>query len=342
VARAIQTELKLAAPEATVVLRDALELTSLRTRLDPAQAYRLLATRLVKLYDAVYLASDGSRRVHGLRRLIRWIWGSPMRHLIRQEDPDIVVSTHHFASPSTIVNYPTGLPYVTVVTDLTHQHHIWFDKGSTLVCIPERVRASETRRPLDISNQVLPIGYPIHRDFLTVASNHASVSHRILYMASGCGRNVHEQVLELAQARKDLSVTAICGADTASHRFLVGKHTPMQVIEHSDDVYRHMVGSDLVLTKAGPAVIVEAAVLRKPLIIAGWLGQQERANASFVRRRRLGVELDDGGLVESVRLAYESYGRFASLRSEEARGARDVVEGILPFISHSRVFRLVR
>jgi UDP-N-acetylglucosamine:LPS N-acetylglucosamine transferase len=50
-----------------------------------------------------------------------------------------------------------------------------------------------------------------------------------------------------------------------------------------------MAASDLVITKAGPGTLMEALVMRKPVIVTEAVGMQERGNIDFVLNYELGM-----------------------------------------------------
>jgi len=55
-----------------------------------------------------------------------------------------------------------------------------------------------------------------------------------------------------------------------------------------DNMEQLMAASDVVVTKAGPGTLMEALVMRRPVIITEAVGLQERGNIDFVLQRGLG------------------------------------------------------
>ena len=47
--------------------------------------------------------------------------------------------------------------------------------------------------------------------------------------------------------------------------------------------------ADVVVAKAGPAVVMEALVLHKPLVITHYIWKQEKGNVDFVLRQGVGL-----------------------------------------------------
>jgi 1,2-diacylglycerol 3-beta-galactosyltransferase len=56
-----------------------------------------------------------------------------------------------------------------------------------------------------------------------------------------------------------------------------------------DTMQLFMRAADLIITKAGPATITEAAVMGTPMIINGGIGHQETPNAEYVVEKGAGV-----------------------------------------------------
>ena len=71
--------------------------------------------------------------------------------------------------------------------------------------------------------------------------------------------------------------------------------------------------ADLVITKAGPGIIMEAAALKKTIIVTRWVVLQEKGNVNFVLENRLGLYDPKGkNLVSSIEKIYKNYQKYTS------------------------------
>src|SRR4051812_20141336 len=86
-------------PPCDVSIVDGLEQTDLGVHVDPAHAFLTLTTTLIRFYNFAYRTTDRRGVVTALRKLIRLTHGTVLARVLREDQPDLVVSTHHFLSP---------------------------------------------------------------------------------------------------------------------------------------------------------------------------------------------------------------------------------------------------
>lgn len=320
VAQTLAAELVRLDPRLHVTMHDGLVQTALGLRTDPSATYLLLSTRLLPAFNLFYRLTDRRSGIEALRALIRAVWGRSFRRVLEREQPDVIVSTHHFMSPSTVRPLPRPAPFVTVVTDIGKPHRLWFDPGARAIVVPHPEMIDYASPALRTWNgrvgsqpELLCFGFPVDEKFRRVTPA-PHPTHRILVMGGGSGAGgMAAQVEVLARAFPRHQIVAICGWNEALRRRLAAlPYSNVQVLGFVDNPQDYLAGCDLVVTKAGPSTILEAAALGRPLIITRWVGLQERANVDFVVQRQLGLycpRLDD--LPQAVLAIYRAYASFA-------------------------------
>ena len=89
---------------------------------------------------------------------------------------------------------------------------------------------------------------------------------------------------------KNAQLVVICGRNEAVKQRLEGRDWPvrMEVRGFVSDMNLYMEASDVLLTKAGPGTIAEAAALGLPVFLTGFLPGQERGNVLWVREKNIG------------------------------------------------------
>ncbi|HUX22907.1 MAG TPA: glycosyltransferase, partial [Spirochaetia bacterium] len=60
-----------------------------------------------------------------------------------------------------------------------------------------------------------------------------------------------------------------------------------------DFMFELMNIADIIVSKGGPATVLEALMLEKPLIVSQYVFGQEKGNVDFVRRERVGIYSSD-------------------------------------------------
>ena len=131
-------------------------------------------------------------------------------------------------------------------------------------------------------------------------------------MLLGGGVGAGEIPAHVASLRQSLpwaKIVVVCGVN-ARLRAELSRQPDERLAIHGfvnnlDELMRQ---ADIVVTKAGPATIAEAAIMRKPLVITGWVGLQERANVQLVVKRGLGLYCPNARqLPATITRIYRSY-----------------------------------
>jgi len=203
------------------------------------------------------------------------------------------------------------------VTDLGNAHRIWFDKKADKIITPAPQLSNLVKLLLKSSDdQVLPLGYPINKQFKP--KNDHKFSNKILIIGGGAGSGRIEKQLEIL--RKDLSnkkIIVICGFNKELYKKLLRvRDRNIQVYQFVDNIYNLMSDCDLIITKAGPGTIMEAAQMEKPVIITDWVGIQEKENVNFVVENNLGIYCPNlNNLPSDVLRIYENYPKYISSKN---------------------------
>lgn len=318
VAQTLRDHLLLQEPGARVTLVDGLERTDLGIRVDPARTFLTLTTTLIHFYNLNYRLTNRPWMVPVLRGLIRQSVGRTLARIVREAAPDVVISTHHFISPSTVMG--TDLPpFVMVVSDLGRPHRIWFDPRIHTVYVPSEEMAAYARESLGAAGQaagVEMLGFPIDAGS-TGPTRPDARTGSLLVMGGGAGtgaidRLVHALLRDLPEHR----VIVICGWNAKLRRILESWQQPnLEVHGFVQNVPELMARSDIVISKAGPVSIMETVAAGRPMVITDWVGMQEQDNVDFVVDHGLGLFCKQPEkLGDAVRSVYARYEQFVAAK----------------------------
>jgi len=331
-AEAIAEQLKIISPDTKITLVDGLEKNDFRVPLRPQTAFQVLSNQLLWYFNLNYILTNNFAGMIYFNNLIRLVFGTNIRNIIKRESPDLIISTHHFISPSTIGRYPKNIPFVVVVTDLGIPHHLWFDKKASLTITPSQRTAAHAKRVIGEKNsdKVIILDYPLKGGFKTL-SHKPHPTNTILVLGGGAGSaKIKKQVLELLNALPDKKIIAVCGYNEQLKTVLEKLNNPkLKVFSFVHNMHELISESDIVLTKAGPATIIESAILKKPLIITDWVGMQERDNVEYVLQEKLGIYCPDiKKLPESVDKLYKDYDSYTKHNITYSDGALKIAQKI--------------
>jgi 1,2-diacylglycerol 3-beta-galactosyltransferase len=296
---------------------DLLRLSGCPLLCDAPALHAALATRLLPLYDLLYLATD-SRLVSGALldgayRLSR----RTLHEVLDHERPDLVVAAHPLvarllARARDEAARPFGL--LTLVTDLATAHASWALPGVDGWLVPsEEAYALLRRRGLPAS-RLLRCPFPVHPDFeLPELSREAARRalglelrrRTLLLLGGGVGAGMLlARARLLARVLPEAQLLVVAGRNEGLRRDLerAGLGPRARVFGYVEHMPALMAASDLVISKAGPGTIMEALALGRPFILTGAVGRQERGSIEYVLRRGLGVVAeDDQALLAALR-----------------------------------------
>ena len=248
------------------------------------------------LYDLGYRISDGTATVALMEQVFSALLHDPLKELLAQHQPDVVVSTYPFflESLSFVVDRTReALPLVSVITDLVTVHTIWFNPRVDLCLVPtDQARQKALRRGVP-GDRIHITGLPVHPRFGAEQRSPAEIRADLgwktdLPTALLVGGVRVTNVLEVARLidRSGLKVqlVIVAGGDKALHAQLAAETWRGEVYVYGfvDDMAALMHASDLVMAKAGGLIVSETLACGRPLILFSSTAGQETGNVEYV------------------------------------------------------------
>jgi UDP-N-acetylglucosamine:LPS N-acetylglucosamine transferase len=285
-------------------IADILRLTAFPGVSNAPSLYDQLSTRWLRLYDLTFQLTNGARRVDMLSRLVLITARRNISRLLVETQPRVVVVTHPLVHRFVVAaRRARKLPFrvITVVTDLVTLHASWAYPGVDLTLVPTDEAYKLMYRRGIRPSRMQRTGFPVHPKF---AHYHASANDSrlamgveperfsILLTSGGVGSGrLLELVTAIEQAFPERQLFVVTGKNRALYEELQrgprGPHS--HIFGFVDNMEQLMAASDLVITKAGPGTLMEALVMRKPVIVTEAVGMQERGNIDFVLNYELGM-----------------------------------------------------
>jgi 1,2-diacylglycerol 3-beta-galactosyltransferase len=289
------------------------------------------------IYGALFHATNGRRRYRTIVRFCEPLYRERLREVFTQYQPDVIVSVHpllnHAALRARADAGMQKIPLLTVITDLGRVHEGWLLPEADLTVVPAREvyqRAIDRGVPPE---RLRLLGHPIHPRFEDVTGSKSEIRKKLglpengtiaLLMAGGeGGGKLLPTTLGLAKAGLDFHLVVVTGRNAALKAKLEELaptlHTPMTVLGFRNDVPELMRAADLLVTKAGPGTIAEAAVTEVPVVVYDYVPGQERGNLDYVRTNGIGVvALSTAEVVQSVARIVHNQERLAKMRAQQS------------------------
>jgi 1,2-diacylglycerol 3-beta-galactosyltransferase len=237
--------------------------------------------------------------------------------------PDLVISVHPLQ-----INLPLRIlrsagnraPFVSVVTDPVTPPVAWFCSDVDLCVV-----ATEPARQVALANGMDPskvkvIGLPIRRAFAEIRGGSKSAARATLGIpadlplvlmtggAAGIGKLVPAAKAitgQLAMQGTPVQMAIIAGNNDALLRRLRSEPwpIPVTVLGFVEDMPSWLAATDLLITKAGPTTLAEAACAGVPVLITGFIPGQENGNVTWVQQHNAGLFVPD--MAQAARLVGE-------------------------------------
>jgi 1,2-diacylglycerol 3-beta-galactosyltransferase len=268
------------------------------------------------LYDSQSSASWGNAlAVVGSRVSV-----SRVRAAFEKYRPDLIISVHPLlqtVSLWALEGMPRRIPFVTVVTDLSTGHPLWFNPGVDACYVASEYTVGLAKKAGLRPEQIHLFGLPIRPAFSrpprpkpelrTMLGMDAALPAALL-IGGGEGVGPVEQIAgELAKSLGSGpalgQLVVICGRNREMEERLAGQTWPLPVVVKGfvDNMPDWMAACDCVVTKAGPGTIAEALISGLPVLLSGYIPGQEEGNIPYVVDNGVGEYNTDpaaiGGIV---------------------------------------------
>jgi len=224
--------------------------------------------------------------------------------IITKHQPDKIVTTY-FCSRiihKALKDMDMDIPLVTVVTDNFTPPNAWFSETkSEYITLSQRARQVGIDQGIDqdkikvfegLVNQkydklMTEEGKKIFKRGMGIDDNPT-----ILLTGGGPGlNNMEKMVKRLITINKDVNILCVTGYNKIQRKrmnLIARRSEKIKVFGFVDFMYELINISNLVISKAGPASVLEILMINKPLIITSYIWEQEKGNMEFVVNNNMG------------------------------------------------------
>lgn len=285
-------------------IEDILRLTDVPGVRSAPSLYDQLSTRWLRLYDMTFELTNGVRRVDMLSRLVFITARRNINRLLVEARPRVVVVTHplvHRLVAAARRNQRLPFRIITTVTDLVTLHASWTYPGVDLTLLPTDEAYQLMYRRGMRPSKMMRTGFPVHPKFANNSMSKAEARailgvaadpFTILLTSGGVGSGrLQELVLALERSFPQHQLLVVTGKNRLLYNALSnGQRGPhSHIYGFVNNMETLMAASDVVVTKAGPGTLMEALVMRRPVLVTEAVGIQEHGNIDFVLNYELGA-----------------------------------------------------
>ena len=261
------------------------------------------------LWALMYHSFDGKHRTRLARQIIYRNNRRNLRRIVSEHPADVVVCTHSVIANPTFRAFLTleeRPPFLTVVTDLVTTPSFWYDPRVDHCFVPTEIAFRRGIRLGMSPSQMQITGLPVNPHFINSMTTKEEARAEfgfdpelpaVLIVAGSEGMGtLFKLVRALDSQRLDAQLVVICGRNEKLKSRLENRnwnniHHIFGYVTNYHEMPRIMAASDVIVTKAGPSTISEAAIAGLPMIISDRIPGQETGNVRLVTENDAGVYL---------------------------------------------------
>ena len=284
-------------------------------------------------WGASFNLSNTKRRAIALSKGLYLISSHLLRRMVRDNPADAVVCVHSVVTRPSMAAYLTlkeRPPFITVITDLVSTHWFWYEPLADRCLVPTE---AAYERGFDcglVSDQLRLTGLPVHPRFLQDVLDKKTAREQmgwrtdlpaIMMVAGGEGMGpLYETARAINDKNLKCQLVIIAGKNTQLKERLEAAewNQPTTVYGFVRDMPVKMAAADILVTKAGPATISEAAIVGLPMILSDAIPGQEEGNVDHVVENNAGVYAPHPSAVASAVQSWLAEGDAGLRRRSEA------------------------
>lgn len=250
------------------------------------------------------------------RRVLDSVARAARDHLTRL-DPALVVVNHGWLTVALTRaqrHYGLATPVVTFATEPFDANALWADPALERCVVASSSAMRDLTRLGVPESHIDVVGYPVQQAFLHAegrqqARAHLGLADRFTCLVSLGAEGVAGRPTTLIESllERGIQVIAVTGRNHALRERLAGlahRYEQLVVRAFVDDMHRYLAAADVVIGKAGPASVMEALAVGRPVLVTSCAGLNERRVVEFLQANALGRYVPQPEQAVEAALAY--------------------------------------
>lgn len=222
---------------------------------------------------------------------------------LKEYKPDIIISNHPMftkAVSKLLKKEHLNIPFFINVIDLVNPPKIWLDKNADLFFVPtDKIKQTYIEKGLD-SNKIIVSGFPIRTD-ISKRTEPKQIGNKLNILlvnpSVSLGKNI--KFIKEVSKLENTNITVICGRDIKLYKKLIKLqktgNISQKVIIYSfvKNMNSFLEQSHILLTKAGPNMILEGTRSGTVVVVTGYIKGQENDNYQYIVDNNYGFQCTD-------------------------------------------------
>jgi UDP-N-acetylglucosamine:LPS N-acetylglucosamine transferase len=241
--------------------------------------------------------------------------GKWIKENLEEFQPELVISTYFFSSD--YVNHlienkklhltnADQIKVYTTVTEIFSAPTIWFYNKSTKYLVFSNYAKEIAQKCRVPDSNILEFGTFFNKKFnekptssqLDIVKNEYRKTSNPLILLVGGGSSIPKGdkiLLQLLKIKQPIEIIMVCGrneklkdyATQLTQKYNQNNHS-VTVLGFTDKLHELINLSDLIITKGGPAMILEILSQEKPMLVSHYIWEQEKGNMEYVVKNNCG------------------------------------------------------
>lgn len=258
--------------------------------------YDKLVRKMPDFYKLNYQISDSSLPAAALESVFTVLLFSAIRSIFKKFQPDVVLTTHPFyMAPlnAYITLRKLPIPFITVVTDLTNIHRVWFNQGADYCLLPTDEAYHEALESGLTPNMLRVTGIPVNPAFAHEKRTKAEIRAElgwaqdmttVLVAGSARVKNLMSFLHVLNHSGLQFQFVLVAGGDDRLYQDYQSTqwHTAAHIYNFVDRMPLFMHAADFIIGKAGGLTVTESLACGLPSLLVDVTPGQEIGNAKYL------------------------------------------------------------
>ena len=263
--------------------------------------YIPITTRAPLLYYIPFLLTQMFPDV--MHFLIYLLSNKRFKKIFLDYKPDLIITVHCMFTKSVsylLKKQKLTIPFYINVIDLIKPPKVWLDKRADALFVPtNEVKEYYIKKGID-SKKVFVSGFPI-RDDIIKRTTPKEINDKINILIVNPSINLNKSIKYIKEVSKldNVAITVVCGRDERLYNKLIKNQKSgnisnnIKIYGFINNINEVLNNSHIILTKAGPNMILEAVKSATPIIITGHILGQENENYRFVEDNNYGFKCEN-------------------------------------------------
>ena len=260
--------------------------------------YIPITTKCPTLYYIPYILTQAFPNLMHL--LVYLKCRKKLKKEIDEFKPDLIITVHSMFTKAvswTLIKNKLNIPFFIDVIDLVRPPKVWFDKNATAIFVPTKeVKEDYINKKMD-EGKIFVIGFPI-RDDIKQMENPKRVEDKINILLVNPSVNLEKSICFVKEVSKieNASINVVCGRDKRLYDTLIKLQNEnkiskdVNIYSFISNINELLKMSHIVLTKAGPNMILETIRSGSAVVITGHVHGQENYNYEYVTKNGYGFK----------------------------------------------------